>query len=222
MKDIQATIIISLKNKTLEELFRAIEYSRRKNIKKAVREGVTCREINSKKLLEEGYKLHSKTLEKGGSSPIPKEEWFRRIKDEKHNCFIVEHKKKRVGYFSLMKPPQDYYGYLTRSYWRVLRPRVFATDRKYDSLRIMDYIYWNTILYALKNNYDFVDLGGYQLNARGHLKGINRFKEQWGGEIFRFQKDYPFFKALGRKLVRNVGLFYWLNQISRGRRGVEK
>ena len=93
-----------------------------------------------------------------------------------------------------------------------IRPLVYASDINYQQYRPNDFMYWNTILYGLNNGFSFVDLAGYQLKARGHLVGVNRFKERWGGELFYYYHNYPFFKAVGRKLVRNFQPFWWLNQ----------
>ena len=57
MKDINATIIINLKGKSEEELYKAVEYSRRKNIQKAIRSGITYEE--SKNLDHGGTYLRS-------------------------------------------------------------------------------------------------------------------------------------------------------------------
>ncbi len=59
----------------------------------------------------------------------------------------------------------------------------------------------------------FIELGGYQLKPRGHLRGVNYFKETWGGEIVYYNLEYPFFHAIGRKLVRNIILSWWINEI---------
>ena len=216
MKDINATIIIPLKGKTEEELFNSAEYSRRKNVKKAIRSGLTLFDINSRRELERCYKLHSEILKTGGSTPVPKEEWFARIEREKQKYFAVMYKNEQVGYMSVMDVDGDYYNSALEG--RGIRPRVFAADSKYKDFRVMDFIYWSTILYALKNGYDFVDLGGYQLNARGHLQGVNRFKEQWGGKLFKFYKNYSFFKAIGRKLVRSFYLVWYFNNLLKGRK----
>ena len=196
------------------------EYSRRKNVKKAIREGLTLQPISEKEDLEKCYELHSQILSTGGSTPVPKEEWFARIEREKQKYFAVVlkegDKSKDIGYMSVMEVFPEYYGNALEG--KGIRPRVFAANPEYRDFRVMDFIYWSTILYSLKNGYDFVDLGGYQLKARGHLQGVNRFKEQWGGKIFTFYRNYPIHKALGRKLARNIGIFNYLNNLMKGRK----
>ena len=72
-------------------------------------------------------------------------------------------------------------------------------------------MYWESIKYALDNSYSFIDLGGWQINARGHLKNVNQFKEQWGGEIIYYYLEYPFLTAIRRKLIRKFSFFWKIN-----------
>ena len=60
-------------------------------------------------------------------------------------------------------------------------------------------------------------MGGWQINAHGHLEGINKFKEKWG-EIVYFEKEYSFVKAIGRKIVRNSAFFRFIADKIKGRR----
>ena len=66
--------------------------------------------------------------------------------------------------------------------------------------------------YSLENKYSFVDLGGWQINPRGHLKNVNHFKEEWGGQVYYYHWNYPFFTSVRRKLIRNSGFFWNINQ----------
>jgi hypothetical protein len=59
-------------------------------------------------------------------------------------------------------------------------------------------------------------MGGWQINAKGHLKGINKFKEKFGNIVY-YYKDYPLHMAIGRKLIRNIGFFWWLNNKLKGK-----
>lgn len=208
MKDINATIIIELNGKTEQDLFRNIEYSRRKNINKAIRSGLIIEEDNSEKCYEECYEMYAKVLVKGGSAPTAYNIWRARIEKEGQKYFRIKKDGKTIGFMSVMEITRRYYE--QDSDERGVRPRVFASNPEYNEYRTNDFIYWNTILYGLRKGYNFVDLGGYQIKPKGHLINVNDFKEKWGGSIFYFKKDYPFFKAIGRKLIRNSNLFWWL------------
>ena len=63
------------------------------------------------------------------------------------------------------------------------------------------------IKYANEKGFDIFDLGGYQLNAKGNLVGVNSFKEKWGGKVEIYYVYGNLFYILGRKLVRN---FEWI------------
>ena len=210
MKDVHATIIIDLKGKTEEELFRAIEYTRRKNVKKAIRSGLIMSETDSEKDYQECHKLYLQTLWKGGTTGHRYDSWRKWAREEKWKLFAIKKGNEKVGYFSVIPITKKFYG--LDSDKRGIRPRVFATKKEYAQYRVNDFIYWSTILYSLKKGYNFVDLGGYQIKPRGHLKEINRFKERWGGKIFYFNLNFPFYIAIARKLVRNVGAIWWINE----------
>lgn len=210
MKDINATVLIDTRDKTEEELFKNLDYSRRKNIKKALRSELCSEEVDSERDYRKCYKMYADVIVGGGSTPFTYEVWRNWAKSENWKLFKIRKGKKVIGYFSVIDITKRYYGLGDEG--KGVRPRVFASDKKFHEFRTNDFIYWNTILHGLRAGADFVDLGGYQVKPRGHLIGVNRFKEQWGGEVFYYYLDYPVPVALARKLVRNVSLFWWLNE----------
>lgn len=216
MKDINATILIDTKGKTEEELFKNLEYSRRKNIKKALKSGLYVEETDSEEDYLKCYKMYSVIILEGGSTPFTYEVWRNWAREEEWKLFAIKKDKEPIGYFSVIDITRKYYG--EESEEKGVRPRVFASDKKFDEFRTNDFIYWNTILYGLKNGANYVDLGGYQIKPRGHLVGVNSFKEKWGGKVFYYSKDYPLVSALARKLVRNVGAFWYLNELLKKRK----
>ena len=123
---------------------------------------------------------------------------------------MIKLNRKSVGYFSIIPITKKFYG--VESNEKGIRARVFAYDKNYSDYRVNDFIYWNTILQGLKEGVDFVDLGGYQIKPRGHLREVNKFKERWGGEIFYFYPNFPMHVAVVRKLIRNFGFMWWLNE----------
>ncbi|MEA3329270.1 MAG: peptidoglycan bridge formation glycyltransferase FemA/FemB family protein [Nanoarchaeota archaeon] len=209
MKDKNATVIIDLKNKSEEEIFEKIDYSRRKNIKKAIRRGLKFIKAQSNEI-KKSHEIYSKVWLEGGISPMKLEKWNGLINKEDYILFTIKLEKEIVGSALIQKIDKKFLG--IKSDDKGIRFRAFSSDKKFNEYRPNDFLYWNCIKYALENKLDFVDFGGWQINARGHLKGINRFKMQWGGEILFYKKDYPFIKAIGRKLIRNFGVFWWLNK----------
>ena len=210
MKDVNATVIIDIKNKNKEEILKNVEYSRRKNIQRAIKGGLFVEKVNSEEEYLYCYNMYARIITDGGSTPFSYKVWKKWADDEKWDLFVVKKGENKVGYFSVIKINRRYYGIDSDEIG--IRPRVFASDKNYAEDRVNDFIYWNTILYGLKNKANFVDLGGYQLNPRGHLRGVNSFKEKWGGEVFRYYLDYPFYVVIMRKLVRNIGIFWHLNE----------
>jgi len=97
------------------------------------------------------------------------------------------------------------------------RLRFNASLKEYQSLQPNNLLYWNCILWCKNKGYKKFDLGGWQINARGHLEGVNKFKEKWGNVVY-YEENTGFFKGIGKKLVKNSRFFWWLNQKLKGRR----
>lgn len=211
MRDVNATVIVDIKGKTEEELLRSFEYSRRKNIKRAIKSGLVIEKTDAEEDYKKCYEMYAEIIRKGGSSPFTYEVWKNWADEEEWDLYVIKKEGKAIGYFSVIIIDKTYYGLDSKE--KGVRPRVFASDKKYDHCRTNDLIYWGTILYGLKKGVNFVDLGGYQIKPRGHLKGVNSFKEKWGGEIFYYYLDYSIPTAIARKLVRNVVVVWQINEM---------
>ena len=110
MKDINATIIIGLKGKTREEIYRGTDYSRRKNIKKAIKSGITYKESKDEKDLKKGYKINSKILLEGGTVPKNYVEWLKFIDPERNPYFVIKYKESIIGCFAIRGITRKFYG----------------------------------------------------------------------------------------------------------------
>jgi hypothetical protein len=217
MKDTHATIIVDLDGKSEEELWRGIKRSRRKAITIAKKEGLHYVKAHSKKDLRRMYGMESKVLIDGGAVPRDFDSWKEYVAPCKDNFFYIKKGNEVIGCFALSEIPLSYFG--IKSDKIGIRPKIFATLKKFNHIKTNDFMYWASLKYALDGGHSFLELGGYQIKPRGHLKGVNFFKETWGGEVVHYQLDYPFHRAIGRKLVRNVGLFWWLNVLVKKARG---
>lgn len=200
MRDVNATILIDLK-RTKEEIWGSIDRSRRKNVNKAVRNHCVFLEKYEEEDLKKCYKIYCDVWIEGGTNPKPFEIWKNAGK-----IFIVKSLEKILGSV-IIEIKAD----------RIILWAV-SSDVRFKDIRVNDFIYWNCLLYGIEKEYPVLDLGGWQINARGHLGGINNFKEKWGGKITYTYSNYPFFQCLGRKLIRNFGLFWWLNKKLKGRK----
>lgn len=214
MKDIKATIILYLKRNDIEDSWRKIDYCRRKYAQQSFANGLKILRTTEKEDIRKGYKLYCKTLIAGGSSY-----WnYKKFEEELFlnsggRFYLVIQENRILGCFGTKEVSTKMYGQKLNK--RGLRFTVLGTEEIAFKLRINDFIYWNLILLGIKGKYSFVDFAGWQINPRGHLKGVNHFKEQWGGKIVYYYQDYPIYRAIGRKLIRNIPILLMVkNKIS--------
>jgi hypothetical protein len=217
MKDINATIRINLTGKNEEEIWRNIKYTRRKYVQQAIKEKLFYEQSNSEEDLRKMFDMHMKTLVEGGTASWTYERWKKFVEPAGNKFYFVKKGDVVVGCFALAPINEKFYG--IESNKNGIRPVIYASIKEYQQYRTHDYMYWITIKYALANKYDFVDLGGWQINARDHLVNVNKFKEEWGGEIYYYHWDYPFFTALRRKLIRRSKILWKVNQFVKRKAG---
>ncbi|MEK6873882.1 MAG: hypothetical protein AABW91_03480 [Nanoarchaeota archaeon] len=212
MKDINATIIINLEGKNQEEIWRNVKYTRRKYVQQAQKSGLYYEKSEKSEInLKEMYEMNMDTFKEGGIAVWTYEKWKDFVSPAGDKFFFVKIDKEKVGCFVLTEITKEFYKSGLKIGNKGIRPLVFATKKKFNNYRPNDYLYWITIKYSLDNKYDFVDLGGWQIKARGHVKNINSFKEEWGGEIQYYYWDYPILTAIRRKLIRNFTFFWHIN-----------
>ncbi len=191
MKDISATVIVDLLPSE-EEIFKKLHKDARWGVRKAKKEKLIVEESDNWK---EFYKIYKKTQIEGGN--VPKSLNFLRKTSDK--LFICKKEGKIIGGAAIKV-----------NGLQIPRLRFNASLKEYQKFQPNNLLYWHCILWAKQKGYSQFDLGGWQINARGHLIGINKFKEKWGKVVF-YKKEYPFFKAIGRKLIRKFKFFWWIN-----------
>lgn len=201
MKDVQATIIIDLEGKKAEDLLKQADRSRKKNINKADASGLIFKEADEKEW-QDYYKIYSAVWKEGGVNPEPLEKLKQH---ENYRLFIAKKDDKVLG-GGLIELQQEGINFVA-----------FASLIEFQELRVNDFLYWNCILYALSSKMKYVDLGGYQLKPRGHIKGINTFKEKWGGRIVMKEVKGSLPYLLGRKAIRNLAAARWVWDRVKGR-----
>ena len=189
MRDINATVIVNLIGSE-KNILKSLHKDARWGIKKAQKSGLSVREAKSEKDWTAFYELLKEVVRSGGSDVQP----FSYIRGKAHTLLVCEKGQKIIGGAAVFFDPV----------YNIKIPRLFkiASDKKYLYLQPNNLLYWHCVLWAKKKGYREFDFGGWQINARGHLDGINRFKEKWGKLIYH-HTEYPFFRALGRKLIRN-------------------
>ena len=167
-------------------------------INRAIREGLVVEQSED---FDSIYSLYKETVLLGGTNP----ESVEKLKQESKVMFVCKKGEKIIataGIEMRSNKPVLYFN---------------ASLKEYQNMQPNNLLYWECIKWCKKNGFKEFDLGGWQINAHGHLDGVNKFKEKWGKVIY-YKEDYSIFKAIGRKLIRNSGFFWWLNKKLRGRK----
>lgn len=197
MKDITATVIVDL-TPSKEEIFSNLQKDARWGINKAVKEGLTVEESSEWEIF---YEIYKSTVISGGT-----------------NVETLDHLKAHGGVLFVCKKDENIIAGASleiKNEIPVLSRN--ASLKEFQHTQPNNLLYWNCILWSKNHGYKALDLGGYQLNPRGHSIGVNKFKERWG-VIEYIYVDFPFFKALGRKLIRRFSIFWYINAFVRGRK----
>jgi hypothetical protein len=203
-----------------EEIFSAFRNSTKRNIKKAIKENVQVRILNSLESVKDFYRLNCLTRKDHGLPPQPFH-FFKRIYDNiisKKKSFVAlaSHSNKVVAgavFFRLKDRGIYKYG---------------ASDNHYLHLRPNNLIMWEAIKWYAENGYKHFSFG----RTEPDHKGLLQFKRGWGtreGTIYYYRYDltkdtfvkdatkikssYAFFqkmplpllKLAGRLLYRHVG-----------------
>ena len=203
MKDINATVIVDL-NKNEEQLLKDLHKDARWGINKAIKEGLTVKEGEDEDW-KKFYEIYKETIIEGGTNAESLEELKKNT-----TAFLICKKDEKIIAGAGMNFIDMYNDRMPRLYFN-------ASLKEYQSFQPNNLLYWKCMLWCKKNGYKEFDLGGYQIKAKGHLEGINKFKEKWGKVVY-YHKDYPIIRAIGRKLIRNSGVLWWLNKKLRGRK----
>lgn len=204
MKDINATVLVNIKP-SKEKIFENLHKDARWGINKAKKEGLIVEEVKDDLEWIEFYKIYRKIMIEGGATPESIEELKKMIAV----LFICKKDKMTIAGAGI--------GFGGEYDAKIPQLKINASLREYLNLQPNNFLYWHCILWCKEKGYEKFDLGGWQINASGHLEGVNNFKERWG-ELIYYYKDYSFIKAVGRKLIRNSKIFWWLNKKLKGRR----
>jgi hypothetical protein len=189
-KDIRATIEIDL-TEPIETLWNKVNKKARWGVKKAEKEGLVFEYTEKEEDWKRFYSIYTKTIIIGGIVP----EKFEEIK-EKGNLLFICKRGEQIIAGAIIKVREDSY-----------ELRYNASLYEFQKFQPNNLLYWGLIKWGKEKNFKIFDLGGYQLEASGHLSGVNKFKERWGGEIKKYDvySKNPFY-ILGRKVIRNVPL----------------
>jgi lipid II:glycine glycyltransferase (peptidoglycan interpeptide bridge formation enzyme) len=195
MKDVNATVIVNL-DRDDSELFRSLKKTVRTGIKRGIKRGLKSERSDE---WEKAYKVYKKNREMNDLKAHKLED----LKKWADELFVCKKNGKiiavNITWFT------DIYDK------NIPRALTNALDMDYSYERPNDLLYWKIFKYYKNKGYKKFDLGGWAIKPRRNLKQVNKFKESFGQVVY-FYKDYPFFKAIGRKLVRNFNIFWNLNK----------
>ena len=197
MNDIVASVIVDL-IQTEEELLKGFQKSGRNGINRAIREGLTIEKSND---WDSVYDLYKQTMIDGGASCSS----IKQLKDKTIILFICKKDDKIIAGASLENGENG------------ITLQTNFSLREFNIMQPNNLLYWECIKWAKAQGHKTLDLGGFQINPRDHLIGVNKFKERFGKVIY-YQRDYSFLRAIGRKIIRNSDFFWWLNKKFRGRK----
>ncbi len=203
MKDINATILVDV-GQSVYRIFKNLKKDARLGIKKSKKSGLSVKESNSEEDWKDFYEIYKVIMKDGGTSIFPLED----IKS-KSKAFLVCKKGKKVVGGAIILFSERYDSAIPRLY-------IIAADKDYWNLQPNSLIYWTGLIWAKSKGYKKFDLGGWQIKARGHLLGVNKFKEKWG-DVLIYKKEYPILEALGRKIIRNLSFAKYIWDKFKGR-----
>src|SRR3989344_9018387 len=96
------------------------------------------------------------------------------IKNKTDILFLALHKNKIIAAQALILGDE-----ISNKHTRLLLNASLLEYQKYYPNNLL---YWGAILYSKYLGYDKCNLGGWQINAKGNIEGVNKFKEKWGGQ----------------------------------------
>ncbi len=152
----------------VEQIFSRFNSNTRRNINKAVREGIEVNICRSLKAVNEYYRLHCMTRKRHGLPPQPRA-FFKKIYEHiisknLGRVVLASHRKRNIAgsvFFNFRNEALYKFG---------------ASEYTCQHLRASDLVMWEGIKWHIQNGYQSLCLGRTAL----HNAGLRRFKARWG------------------------------------------
>lgn len=180
IKNDEATFVIDLHQKIDVILKNTDKNSVQKNIKRSQERGVSITQIISKEDLLTYHDLLNQHRSENNLSTYSIDdivEGYDIVKKVGQTGFLAWYENKPIGGIFL----SSFNGYINE--WGIARSTL-DTEKKLYSL---DLLRWHIIEWGIKNNCNYYDLSGVQLNNRTPKEeGIFRNKEKWGGKLISY------------------------------------
>jgi len=153
-----------------EWLYAALRDSTKRNVRKAVREGLTVTRETSREAMEEFFRLNCLTRKRHGLPPQPavffKKIYEHIISPKYGSVFLARHQGSAIaGAICLQSREKVIYKYA-------------ASDHAYFHLRPNNLVLWEVIQWYSENQYQLLCLGKTDQDS----KGLIQFKNGWGAE----------------------------------------
>ena len=180
------------------QIFFKFRDSTRRNIKKAIREGVQVKICHSVESIREFYRLNCITRKYHGL-PTQSYDFFKKIHEH-----IISQKKGFVALASYLK--RNIAGAVYFHFGEKALFKYGAFDRRYQHLRPNNLVMWEAIKWYARNGFKSISFGRTELKNEGLLQ----FKRGWGTseEIINYYK-YDLGKDAFVKGPHSPLIFYW-------------
>lgn len=172
----KATVIVKL-DKDLQEIKKNLDKKARWGINKAIKFGLKATEAKLDEDWQTFYEIYKQTCKKDGIAPMPEKEYET----------IRTKTNENIRTLLLIKNGQDIIaGSLIYKFKNYAVHSLNGSKQEALALQPNNLLYWAMIEYSKKKGLDYLNLGGYSLDARTGSKtdGINKFKIRWGQLVY--------------------------------------
>ncbi len=167
-----STHIIDL-TRTEEEIFASFTEAKKRNIKRAMKEKLYVKEVNSEYAIRKYYLMYLDSLRRWNAKQIFKLSFFKKLlTSDLASLYMVQFHGDYVAGAIILKGQNE------GVYWHG------AAFQRYFQLRPNDLLHWE-IMKSLKDQ----DISIYNMGSSNNLKGVEKFKKGYGGT----DKKYLFF-----------------------------
>ena len=160
-------------NRTVDEVFKSIHKSRRKNIKKAAKKGITIVEAKED-LIQEFYRILEKTYDTI-KIPVPDISYFNSAFTFMPNnvkLFLAKYQDRFIA------------GRIVLVYNQKILDWYTGAVSEYLNMFPNDALIWYILEWGCKNGYKIFDFGGAGVPEKEY--GVREFKRRFGGELIKF------------------------------------
>ena len=160
-----------------EDIWKRFHKHTRNDIRKAEKSGLNVVGIKDEDEMKKFYNLYLDEMKKFGT-PQHSYKFFKNLlyflKEDFFglNCYF---KDRLIGSIIILR---------NKNYSNIA---FNVSDEKYrGEFRPNDFLYWESIKWAVKNNVKFVDMGQVEKDAEegSHAQGLYKFKSKWLGELY--------------------------------------